>query len=91
MDLSQRRELNNGAGEALTRAFELVLTPLIFASLGWMLDRRLDSFPLISLGFFLFAFGYEAWKHLRRYSAEMDRQQARILGHQAAPKGRESE
>lgn len=80
MDLSQRRELNNGAGEALTRAFELVLTPLVFAALGWMLDSRFGTFPLVSLGCFLFAFSYEAWKHLRRYSAEMDRQQAKILG-----------
>jgi hypothetical protein len=39
VDLRERRELNNGFGEALARAFELVATPGIFAAAGYGLDR----------------------------------------------------
>ena len=41
-----RRELNNGFGEALAKAFELAVTPAIFAFLGHLLDRRLGTSPL---------------------------------------------
>ncbi|MEY2431858.1 MAG: hypothetical protein QOC92_1583, partial [Acidimicrobiaceae bacterium] len=34
MDLRDRRELNNGFGNALARAVELTLSPVIFGFLG---------------------------------------------------------
>ncbi len=49
MDLSDRRELNNGFGEGLTRAFELAITPTLFAGLGWFVDRRLGTTPLFMI------------------------------------------
>ena len=36
MDLSDRRDLYNGFGDALSRAVELVVTPAIFGFLGWL-------------------------------------------------------
>ena len=71
MDLRERRELNNGAGEALARAFELVFTPVIFGFLGWLLDRRLGTRPLFMLLFFLLVLGYLVWKQYVAYAAEM--------------------
>ena len=80
MDLRDRRELNNGAGDALNRACELVITPMVLGLLGYLLDGRLGTRPLFTLAFFLFTLGYVAWKHYRHYGAAMDREQARIMG-----------
>jgi len=79
VDLSQRRELNNGAGETLARAFELVLTPVIFAAIGWWLDGRFGIFPALSLAFFVFAFSYEFWKQYVAYDAAMRREEAKLF------------
>ena len=80
MDLSERRELNNGFGNALTRACELVVTPMIVGFLGFLLDGRLGTRPLFMLVFFGFAFGYVVWKQYAVYSSTMDEEQARMMG-----------
>ena len=79
MDLRDRRELNNGFGNALARAFELVLTPMIAGFLGYLLDGKVGTRPLFMLVLFLTAFGYVAWKQYAVYSSTMDKEQARIL------------
>ena len=66
-----RRELNNGFGDTLSVAFELALTPAIFAFLGWQVDRWLDTTPLFLVVFFAFVMGYEIWKLFTRYDAKM--------------------
>lgn len=76
MDLLERRELNNGFGAALSRAFELAVTPALFAGLGWLIDRRLGTGPLFLVLAFLFAVagvGYITWF---RYDEEMKAQEA---------------
>lgn len=78
MDLQQRRDLNNGFGETLAKAFELVLTPLIFGFLGRFIDGRLHTTPLFMLAFGLGTFGYVAWRAVRGYSEAMDVQEERI-------------
>ena len=35
---SDRRDLNNGFGDALATPFELVVTPVVFGFVGWFLD-----------------------------------------------------
>ena len=47
LNLSERRELNNGFGEALSRAFEIAVTPAIFGVGGYLLDRKLGVVPLL--------------------------------------------
>ena len=79
MDLRERRELNNGFGEALSRAFELAATPAIFAGLGWLLDRALGTSPLFLIVFFLFAIagvGYMTWF---KYEQEMKEHEAEAV------------
>ena len=71
MDLSQRRELNNGFGESLARAFELVVTPAIMGFFGHLLDGRLGTSPLFMLGLALVAFGYLVWKFWGDYERRM--------------------
>jgi F0F1-type ATP synthase assembly protein I len=76
VDLRERRELNNGFGEALSRAFELAATPAIFAGLGWLVDRWLGTSPLFLIVLFLFAIagvGYMTWF---KYEEEMKQHEA---------------
>jgi hypothetical protein len=46
--LRHKRELHNGFGDGLTRAFELAVTPAIFGALGFAIDRTADVFPLFT-------------------------------------------
>jgi F0F1-type ATP synthase assembly protein I len=80
VDLRDRRELNNGAGNALNRAVELTVTPMIFGFFGYLLDGRLGSRPIFMLVFFLLVLGYVVWKHYGYYSATMDEEQRKLTG-----------
>jgi F0F1-type ATP synthase assembly protein I len=69
--LRARQELNNGFGDTLAVAFELALTPAIFAFAGWRLDVWLGTTPLFLLVLFISVMGYEIWKLFTRYDARM--------------------
>lgn len=76
MNLRERQQLNNGFGEALSRAFEMAATPAIFAGIGWLIDRSLGTSPLFLLVLFFFAVagvGYMTW---RKYEDEMQEHEA---------------
>jgi F0F1-type ATP synthase assembly protein I len=79
-DLSAKRELNNGFGNALTAAVDLAVTPLLVGLLGWWLDRWLGTTPLCSLVLFTFTIGYVAWKQYNAYQAKMTRQERELFG-----------
>lgn len=71
MDLRERRDLNNGLDTGMSRAMELVLTPLLFAGAGILLDRWLDTSPIFAvvLGVLaLIGVSYMTWF---RYEMEM--------------------
>jgi F0F1-type ATP synthase assembly protein I len=80
MDLRERRELDNGIGDAFSRAFELVLTPAVFGFFGYLLDGRLGTRPLFMFVFFVFVLGYILWKQFVLYSKAMDEEQRKLLG-----------
>jgi F0F1-type ATP synthase assembly protein I len=80
VELRDRQDLNNGFGNALSRAVELAVTPMIFGFLGYLLDGKLGTRPLFMLVTFLFVLGYTLWKQYVAYSADMDREQRRVLG-----------
>ena len=46
---AERRALNNAFGDALAYAFEFAATPLLFAGLGWLLDRWLGTAPILAV------------------------------------------
>ena len=69
--LSDRQALNNQAGDTLSTAFELALTPAIFAFLGWRIDEWLGTTPLFLVVLFLAVMAYELWKTFGRYDARM--------------------
>jgi F0F1-type ATP synthase assembly protein I len=80
VELRDRQDLNNGFGNALSRAVELAVTPMIFGFLGYLLDTRLGTRPAFMLVLFLFVLGYTLWKHYAAYSAQMDAEQHKLLG-----------
>ena len=49
-DLSTKQDLNRGAGDALSTAFELAVTPAILALVGWRLDAWLGTSPALPPG-----------------------------------------
>jgi F0F1-type ATP synthase assembly protein I len=79
-DLSAKRELNNGFGNALTTAVELAVTPALMALIGWQLDRWLGTSPLLLVFLFVFTVGYVSWREYTRSQARMADQEQELLG-----------
>ena len=73
---SRNRELYNGFGDGLARAFELALTPALFGGLGWLLDGWLGLAPLFTIVLFLFGVAGTSYMAWFRYDAEMRRVEA---------------
>ena len=78
MDLRDRQAMYNGFGDALARAFELVLTPAVFGFLGWLLDQRLGVTPLFTVTLTLVVFLYVGWKLWRGYETTMRGHEERL-------------
>ncbi len=51
--VAPQTDLYNGAGEGMSRAFELAITPAIIGGLGYLLDRWLGLVPVLTIIFFL--------------------------------------
>jgi F0F1-type ATP synthase assembly protein I len=51
--VAPQTDLYNGAGEGMSRAFELAVTPAIVGGLGYLLDRWLGLVPVLTIVFFL--------------------------------------
>jgi F0F1-type ATP synthase assembly protein I len=79
-DLSAKRELSHGFGNALNAAVELVVTPVLMALIGWGRDSWLGTTPLFIVVLAAFTLGYVVWKQLRIYSGAMDQHQQDLLG-----------
>jgi F0F1-type ATP synthase assembly protein I len=79
VDLRERRELNNGFGNALSRAVELTVSPVIFGFLGYLLDGRLGTRPLFMIFLFAFTIGYLFWRQYLHYDAEMKEQERKAI------------
>ena len=82
MDLRAKRDLYNGFGNTLSRAFEIVLIPLIFALPGWGLDRWLGTSPVFALLGGGFGLAGVAAKMYYEYAARMDAEAAKLPGAQ---------
>ena len=71
MDLKARQEMNQGFGNALALAIEMVMTPLLFALLGWALDRWLGTSPVLLIALALFGVVGMAVKTYYAYAEKM--------------------
>ena len=76
MDLRDRRDLYNGFGDGLARAFELAVTPAIFGLLGYGLDRWIGILPLLTITFTLLALVGKSYVMWLEYDAAMKRHDA---------------
>jgi F0F1-type ATP synthase assembly protein I len=76
VDLKARQDLNQGFGNALGLAVEMVGTPMIFGLLGWLLDRWIGTAPLLTLVLFLFGVVGMALKAYYAYVEKMKREEA---------------
>lgn len=85
MDFRDRRDLYNGFGNGLARAFELVVTPLLFALLGWLVDRALGTGPFIAIALGAFGLAGVAVRSYYQYAARMDALEAALPGHRVGP------
>jgi F0F1-type ATP synthase assembly protein I len=79
VDLRDRRELNNGFGNALSRAIELTVSPVIFGFLGFLLDRWLGTRPVFMIFLFAFTFVYMCWKQFSAYGIAMEKAQREAI------------
>ena len=68
---SEKREMNQGSGDAMAAAFELVVTPAIFGFLGWLLDRKLEIFPVCTLVFVATTITYASWRLYKQYTLRL--------------------
>ena len=87
MDLRDRRDLYNGFGDGLARAFEFAATPAIFGFFGWLIDRWAGTSPLfmILLGTLcLIGMFIRMWYE---YDANMRQHEAKFSALRAAGKG----
>ncbi len=77
MDFRERNAINNGLDTGMSRAMELVLTPLIFTAGGYLLDRWLTTGPIfaIVLGVLaLIGVSYMTWFRYEMEMREHDKQ-----------------
>ena len=67
-----------GADDGVTAAFELVLTPALFALFGWLLDRWLGTAPILTLVLAGIVLAYEVWKLWFSYTERMKAYEASL-------------
>jgi F0F1-type ATP synthase assembly protein I len=85
VDDREQRELWNGFSNALSRAIELVVTPLLFALAGYGLDRWLGTSPLFAVLLASFAFVGLAVKSYYVYREDMRAHEQRLPGRVGRP------
>jgi F0F1-type ATP synthase assembly protein I len=70
---SQRARRNNGFDDGLSQALSLVVGPLAFAFLGFLVDRALGTAPLFAVGLGILGFLCAAAALYYRYQAAVAR------------------
>ena len=68
-----RRKLYSGYADGMTRAFELVVAPLVFGLLGFGLDRIFETTPLFTIIAVVVSFAGTGVKLWYGYDLEMRR------------------
>lgn len=68
---NDKRALNQAFGDEMTRGLELVLTPLLFGGVGYLVDRAAGTSPWCTVAFGVFALVGMVVKMWFGYDAEM--------------------
>ena len=75
MDVSQRRELSEQVHRT-TGGYELVFSPLLFALVGYGLDRLFGTVPVLTIIFAVVGLAGAVAKIYYGYRAEMEQHEA---------------
>jgi F0F1-type ATP synthase assembly protein I len=70
-DLQGRQELYNGFGDTFTRGMEMVLTPILLAGMGYLLDWIFGLVPVLTVVFAIVGVIGVAMKEYYTYAAAM--------------------
>lgn len=54
-DLDEKRDLNRGFGDGMSRAFEIAVTPLVFGAAGYGIDALAGTRPVFTVSLAVFA------------------------------------
>ncbi|NOX31011.1 MAG: AtpZ/AtpI family protein [Actinobacteria bacterium] len=79
MDIESRRELNNGFGDSLSRAFEFAATPALFSGVGYFIDRIFDTQPFFMIVLLVWASVSQVLLWWYRYDAQMAKIEADLV------------
>ena len=77
----ERRHLQNGMGDAFSRAVEFVATPAIFAFLGHLIDGRADTGKLFLVVFGALAVVGMLIRTFLAYNVAMEAEDAKGVWH----------
>jgi hypothetical protein len=77
-DLAAKRQLNRGIGDGLTRAMEIVVTPVIMGAAGGLVDAWLGTRPGFTIGFAAFGIVGIFVKLWIRYDQDMRAHEAAL-------------
>lgn len=70
-DLSDKRAMNKGFGDGMTRAVEFAFSPLLLGLIGHLLDRSLGTAPFLAVAFAAFGFAGTLVRAWYGYDHEM--------------------
>ena len=68
---NDKRAMNQGFGDGMSRAFELVATPFVFAGIGFLVDAVVGTSPVFLVAFGLFGLVGTFLRAWYGYDAEM--------------------
>jgi F0F1-type ATP synthase assembly protein I len=75
VELRDRQATYNGFGNALSQAVEIVVTPLLFALGGFLIDRAAGTAPVFALALGAFALAGVAVRMYFQYRDAMAREE----------------
>jgi hypothetical protein len=84
-DLTARQKLNRGYSDGLSRALEIVVTPLLLGFLGHLIDGGLGTSPGFTLGLGIFGVCGIVAKMWLGYDREMRKHEAQLPGTRPNP------
>jgi F0F1-type ATP synthase assembly protein I len=79
-DLAAKRQLNRGYGDGLSRAIEIVVTPVILGFIGSLVDGWLGTRPGFTIGLAVVGVAGVFVKLWIGYDREMQAHEAKLAG-----------